>query len=199
MTQPAAERIAELLGRFESSEDSSAWTEFLELYAPVLQQVVSLIETERDAAADCFVYICEHLAEARFRRLRRFRPDGSASFTTWLRAVARNLAIDWVRKTHGRSGAAVRAAISMEESGVLEQFIDPGPNPERAAAARERSSAVRRALERLPASAQVLLRLRFEQALTLEQVARLTGLRDAQTADRRLRQVLETLRREIGL
>jgi hypothetical protein len=41
------------------------------------------------------------------------------------------------------------------------------------------------------------VRLRFERDLTLAQVARLTGLKDAQTADRRLREVLEDLRERL--
>jgi len=43
-----------------------------------------------------------------------------------------------------------------------------------------------------------LVRLRYEQGLTLGKVAELTGLKDAQTADRRIRSILDTLREELG-
>jgi DNA-directed RNA polymerase specialized sigma24 family protein len=57
---------------------------------------------------------------------------------------------------------------------------------------------VARALARLPSADRFMLRLRFEQDLTLDQVARLSGLPDAQTADRRLRKILDVLRQKIG-
>jgi RNA polymerase sigma factor (sigma-70 family) len=34
--------------------------------------------------------------------LLKFKPEGSASFTTWLRVVARNLCFDWHRSQYGR-------------------------------------------------------------------------------------------------
>jgi hypothetical protein len=55
-----------------------------------------------EEAADCFVFICEKLAQNAFRRLLRFKPAGTASFSTWLRVVAKNLCFDWQRKVHGR-------------------------------------------------------------------------------------------------
>jgi hypothetical protein len=41
---------------------------------------------------------------------------------------------------------------------------------------------------------RLMLALRFEEGLTLAAVARIAGLRDAQQADRRVRQVLARLR-----
>src|SRR5678815_4850355 len=98
----ASDPKSDLLTRLASPDPTQAWREFLETYAPVLRQVVRLIETDHDAAADCFVYICQELAAKGFRRLLRFKSAGPASFTTWLRAVARNLSIDWHRKRYGR-------------------------------------------------------------------------------------------------
>ncbi len=59
---------------------------------------------------------------------------------------------------------------------------------------RRRSAEVRRAVAALPAADRLLLRLRFDEELTLREVARAAGLKDAQTADRRLRAVLAHLR-----
>jgi DNA-directed RNA polymerase specialized sigma subunit len=44
---------------------------------------------------------------------------------------------------------------------------------------------------------RLLLQLRYEQELTLEQVARVLHLENAQQADRRIREVLSRLRTEI--
>jgi DNA-directed RNA polymerase specialized sigma24 family protein len=45
----------------------------------------------------------------------------------------------------------------------------------------------------------LLLRLRFDQDLTLEQIARLTGMESAQSVDRRIRRVLEELRQRMNV
>ena len=197
MNTPYGERISRLLEELASQDPAEAWREFLQTYAPVLQQVVHLFETETDAAADCFLYICEHLAANQFRRLRQFRPEGAASFATWLRAVARNLCIDWHRKLYGRprSGAYPdRPSLEpLEEARVT----DPRPDPEARAAAQERQAALRKLVDRLPEPERLLIRLRFEHELTLDQIARLTGLKDAQTVDRRLRQALDSLRENL--
>jgi DNA-directed RNA polymerase specialized sigma subunit len=39
--------------------------------------------------------------------------------------------------------------------------------------------------------------MRYEQDLTLEQVARVLGLENAQAADRRIREVLQRLRKDV--
>jgi RNA polymerase sigma factor (sigma-70 family) len=190
--------ISRLLGELASPSPTEAWREFLEDYAPVLQQVVHLFETETDAAADCLLFICEHLASDQFRRLRKFRSDGPASFPTWLRAVARNLCVDWHRKTRGRLRDGAYPDRPIGEALEDHWLSDPHPDPEMRAASLERESSLRRMVARLPDHERLLIRLRFDQELTLDQIARLTGLKDAQTVDRRLRQILDSLRESLG-
>jgi hypothetical protein len=48
-------------------------------------------------------------------------------------------------------------------------------------------------------SDRLLVRLRYQEGLTLQQVARLVGLKDAQTADRRLRDIIDHLRQALGV
>lgn len=78
------------------------------------------------------------------------------------------------------------------------QIPDPRPDPEAQSAMREQQGALERALARLPEPERLLVRLRFDQGLTLQEIAQLTGWKDAQTADRRIREVLEKLRRELS-
>lgn len=198
MDSTSGDAIAGLLCDLSSSDAVRAWREFLVAFGPVLQQVARLQESDTDAAADCFLFVCEHLAQDRFRRLRQFRPGGPASFPTWLRSVARNLCIDWHRKTRGRvREGAYPAKFRMEMLAVediAEQLRDPHPDPEAHAAGLQREAVLQKAVLRLPAADQLLIRLRFEQELTLHQIAQLTGTKDAQTVDRRLRQILESMR-----
>ena len=78
------------------------------------------------------------------------------------------------------------------------QPTDPGPDPETLAASNERRSTLARALSQLPKLDRLLLRLRFDQDLTLEQIARLTGMETAQNVDRRIRKVLQELRQRMN-
>lgn len=91
-----------ILIQLNSREPHDAWDRFLHFYAALIFQVARHFESDPDRTSDCFQFICERLCEDRFRRLRRFKPDGSATFSTWLRAVVRNLCLDWRRKEFGR-------------------------------------------------------------------------------------------------
>ena len=95
-------RVALLLDVLRSTNSRDAWVGFLESYSPVLYQTARACTSDQDAAADCYLHICEQLARNRFRRLLKFKPEGSASFITWLRVVARNLCFDWHRSRSGR-------------------------------------------------------------------------------------------------
>jgi RNA polymerase sigma factor (sigma-70 family) len=91
-------------------------------------------------------------------------------------------------------GAAAKG-LGLEEA-PANLIPDLAPTPESQAVVNELHAILQKAVGRLDSRDRLLIQLRFEQSLTLEQVARITGLRDAQTADRRIRAVLERLREE---
>jgi DNA-directed RNA polymerase specialized sigma24 family protein len=86
----------------KSSDHEAAWVEFLECYAPIILQAVRYSIWDEERGNDCFVYVVEQLRAKRYRRLLQYRVDGGSSFSTWIRVVARNLALDWNRKESGR-------------------------------------------------------------------------------------------------
>lgn len=77
-------------------------------------------------------------------------------------------------------------------------LVDPRADPESEAATRERLGLLHGALGRLPPRLRLLVRLRYEQELSLEEVARLTGLAGPAQVERQLRQALEELRERMG-
>ena len=88
---------------------------------------------------------------------------------------------------------------SADNQGSLERQVpDPRPDPEMLSVTREDQAVLERALSGLSTAERLLVELRFEQDLTLREVAELLGLKDAQTADRRIREVLERLRKELS-
>lgn len=98
------------------------------------------------------------------------------------------------------SGQAMLDPIDGEEEGAyVVEPADPAPDPESLVALRETHRQVSAALACLTDSDRLLIRLRYQEGLTLQQVAKLVGLKDAQTADRRLRDIIDHLRQALGI
>ena len=72
---------------------------------------------------------------------------------------------------------------------------DASPDPEARAIENERKRRLERAMKALSPSERLLIRLRFEEGVTLEKAAGLLGLGNAQKADRQVREILERLRK----
>jgi len=247
-----------------------AWDEFLREFAPLVLQIVHLFERHPDRVDDCFVFVCEQLKKNDLRRIRRFNASGPASFPTWLRAVVRNLCLDWRRNRFGRPRAfraierlstldqevyravhlrgltenealetvrhsapdltcvglaesleRISQSLSSRQSWLLasrrvrevpmsrrdtgdgkDGALDPAdtrPGPEEQAAHGEEIEALEAALGDLSTNDRLLVRLRYEQELTLEEIARLTGLGSAATAQRTIRRALEKMRSQMNL
>lgn len=97
------------------------------------------------------------------------------------------------------SGMAMLDSIDGDEEGTYTVGpADPAPDPESLVALREIHRHVSAALASLTDSDRLLIRLRYQEGLTLQQVAKLVGLKDAQTADRRLRDIVDHLRLALG-
>lgn len=98
------------------------------------------------------------------------------------------------------SDNTVLDSIDGDEVGTyVTEPADPAPDPEALTALRETHQHVSAALASLSDSDRLLVRLRYQEGLTLQQVATLVGLKDAQTADRRLRDIIDHLRQALGM
>jgi RNA polymerase sigma factor (sigma-70 family) len=73
------------------------------------------------------------------------------------------------------------------------QVANPGPGPDDLAEGLQEQRQLQDALAKLPAEQRLLLRLRYEQNLTLAEVARLTGQPDPFRANRRIQAALDAL------
>jgi RNA polymerase sigma factor (sigma-70 family) len=261
----AETRIDLILEDLGSPASQEAWSAFLEAYGQIIFQVIRHFESDSEDAADCFQFVCERLCESQFRRLRRFKANGPAKFTTWLRAVVRNLCLDWQRKQFGRprlfrsvaqlsdvdrqvfhlvhergtsetealvhlapnfpeltaetlsesiervnhaltsnqrwllrtrTAFGARRSVDSDDRKQPAEPISAAHDPETLAISAERTKLLGRALRKLPSNERLLLRLRFEEELTLDQIAKLLQLGNAQRVDRQIKQILSGLRRE---
>jgi RNA polymerase sigma factor (sigma-70 family) len=80
-----------------------------------------------------------------------------------------------------------------EDDDPPRQLATPDPGPDDLAEELQEQRLLQDALSRLPAEQRLLLRLRYEQGLTLAEVARLTGQPDLFRANRRIQAALDTL------
>jgi len=110
---------------------------------------------------------------------------------------SRQLWLVSARKARARGALQGPAVGLAEEDYALQDPADPRPNQESALASQEQEKHLRSALAKLPAAERLLIRLRFEEGLTLQQIARLTALGDAQRVHRRIADILGTLRKKI--
>lgn len=72
--------------------------------------------------------------------------------------------------------------------------VDPAPDPETIAVDRQQEARLHQCVALLPPSERLIVQLRFEDELSLEEIARLTGLGDAYRVHRRLGVILQQLR-----
>jgi len=83
------------------------------------------------------------------------------------------------------------SALALEDGAL--QLEEPGPGPEELAQSAQERGRLDAAMTQLPPRERLLLRLRYEQNLTLAEVARLTGLHDPFRANRQIQAALATL------
>ena len=62
--------IPQVLVQLGSPDAQRAWEQFLLFYGAVLYQVARTSTRDEEEATDCFVFVCEKLAEKGYRRLR---------------------------------------------------------------------------------------------------------------------------------
>jgi len=211
---------SELSALLRARDDVSrerAWEQFLEKYSRLLLHTVRTRSGTYDEAMERYVFVLQCLREEEFVRLRRYTPEDSARFTTWLVVVTGRMCIDYFRKQYGypaksngedpalqeRLEARRRLADLVCEKLEVSQIRDRAERgPEIELRRTELESALVQVIEALPARDRLLLRLRFYQGLTAREVASSMGFATQFHVYRRLNAVLADLRTglvEIGI
>ena len=139
---------------------------------------------------DAYAHVLESLREDDFRRLRTYAADGRSSFGTWLVVVANRLCIDRHRSRYGRlprgnhdvagaeqERAARRRLLDLTASPIeaMDLADEAGGTPDSGLRMAELQEALDAALGELTPADRVLLKLRFEDSLSAQEIA--TALR----------------------
>jgi RNA polymerase sigma-70 factor, ECF subfamily len=166
--------------------DLDALSELITRYQNRMYRFLLRIVREPAEAEDLFQQTWLRLAE----KIRRF--DASRNFEAWLFTLARNLAIDHLRRIRPESldepisgdatGATAADNLASRERPVTEGILE-----------RERATRLAEAMDTLPVSYREVLTLRFEEEMKLEEIAQVTGA-PLSTVKTRLRRSLEQMR-----
>jgi RNA polymerase sigma-70 factor (ECF subfamily) len=97
--------------------------------------------------------------------------DGKHEFSTWLYTVARNLTIDTLRK---KSPVSLDGLMEKEDHAPLEP-ADPRPMGWEVVQRHEQAGRISAALTGIPAEYREAVVLRFQDELTLDEIAAVTG------------------------
>ena len=204
--------VSRLLDTRTPAGSDAAWSDFVAAHSRLLLHVARAVTNDRDAALDAYAYVLERLREDDLRRLRTYVADGRSKFTTWLVAVVRRLCHDWHRQRFGRARAESsdnareaherrRRLVTLVSEARLDAAADlvdaqteESGGPEGSLRALELNGALEEAVATLAPADQVLLRLRFDDDFSAQQIARMLRFPSQFHVYRRINALLATLR-----
>jgi RNA polymerase sigma-70 factor (ECF subfamily) len=142
---------------------------------------------------DCALDLTQEIFIKIYASLSRYRPE--FKFSTWIYKIARNAAIDHLRRSAGRE-----RAISNGPEGEPQQLIieSKGLSPEQQSEREERRTEIESVVRLLPTAYRELIVLRHSQDLTYEEIVEVTGL-PLGTVKNRLFRAREMMRQQFLL
>jgi RNA polymerase sigma factor (sigma-70 family) len=200
------------LCRLLSSHDDAPveWDAFVAEHSRLLLYVARSVAVSHDDAMDAYAYVLERLHEDGCRRLREFANDPRSKLTTWLVVVARRLCIDHYRNRYGRARGADSARTDRQVRRRLQDLVGAGldfhdddalvPPPVGAdehLRESELTAALEIAMSTLQPADQLLIRLRFHDDLSAQEIARVLRLPSPFHVYRRINSLLLQLRRAL--
>jgi len=190
-----------------SADVDGAWRAFVADHTRLLLHVARSVSANHDDAMDSYAFVLEQLRAGNFRRLREFAADPRSKLTTWLVVVTRRLCLDLYRQRYGRKRGAdsdenrlVRRRLQDLVAEGLEWDDIPAvvdANAELAVRQSELSSALEQVLSSLNPQDLLLLRLRFDDDLAAQEIARLLNFPSPFHVYRRINALLPQLRRAL--
>ena len=167
---------AELLKRVETLDDTSAFEELFNHFAPRVKAFLMKSGADPQMAEEC----SQEVMATVWRKAHLFDPS-RASASTWIFTIARNKKIDAIRKQN------------RPEPEQLYQDQDYEPDQETIVELQQETERLTSALEELPEKQRVLVEKAYLGELSHSEIAEITGL-PLGTIKSRIRLALEKLR-----
>ncbi len=157
--------IARAIGEDGTRADESAFAELMERYRkPVYHMILKMVRNVDDAE-DLTI---EAFAKA-FKNLHRFKQD--FTFSTWLFRIATNNAIDFIRKKKLETYSLNTSFTDDNGESVSIDVKDQNLQPDEETIKSQKIELVQMFVTKLPAKYQRLVRLRYFDELSYEEIA----------------------------
>ncbi|MBN2716769.1 MAG: RNA polymerase sigma factor [Deltaproteobacteria bacterium] len=179
----------ELIAMFQTGDAAAFEALFNRYKAPIFVFLVRQCGN-RDIAAD----LTQDVFTKLLNRADTFRHQ--SRFSTWIYTIARNTAMDHVRKAKHRNHASLDAASSDDGPALIEKVSDDGPTPERGSKAGELQKALATAIDKLPVDQREVFILREYHGMPFAEIAEVVDAKIG-TVKSRMRYALEALRLEL--
>lgn len=157
---------------------------------PLFHYLIRLLQSESDA---------EELAQETFCRVYRHRDRfrGNSKFSTWLYAIATNLARDQIRRKMRRPQLSLEQAVESSGAPLVESLAAAGATPSEELENQERSAAVRKAISELPDDLRIPLVLAEYEDCSQNEAAAIIGC-SAKALEMRLYRARQLLRKRLA-
>jgi len=155
-----------LIDRAINQQDESAYTELMKRYKkPVYHMILKMVRN-LDDAEDLTI---EAFAKA-FKNLHRFKKD--YTFSTWLFRIATNNSIDFIRKKKLETLSLDSSYKDDDGESVSIDVQDRNLNPQEEAIKKQKIGLIRDFVTKLPPKYQRLVKLRYFEELSYEEIAK---------------------------
>lgn len=182
----------ELMARYVKDEEV-AFEVLLSRYRRPLFGFLFRYLGRMDKAEDVFQEVFFEVIRAR----KRYRPE--SKFSAWIFRIARNRAVDRLRRDGFREMDSLDDYVSQnncEGETKINRVVGNDPDPEELTSSNELEQALSQALQKLPPEQREVFWLKEKSGLTLAEIAELTNV-SQNTVKSRLRYALEKLRAEL--
>lgn len=146
-------------------DDQKAFAELMKRYRKPVYHLILKMVRNNDDAEDLTI---EAFAKA-FRNLSKFNPE--FTFSTWLFRIATNNCIDFLRKKKLNTFSISNAYKDDNGDEVSMEIKDGNLNPQEETIKTEKIEIVKGIVTKLPLKYQVLVRLRYFDELSYEEIA----------------------------
>lgn len=154
-----------LIDEAVDNNDEQAFAKLMQRYKrPVYHMILRMVRNVDDAE-DLTI---ESFAKA-FKSLHRFKKD--FTFSTWLFRIATNNTIDYIRKKKLNTLSISNTFTDDNGEAVSIDVEDENLNPQEEAIKKQKIELVRVFVDKLPPKYQKLVRLRYYQELSYEEIA----------------------------
>lgn len=154
-----------LVERAIKNDDQKAYAELMKRYRKSVFHLVLKMVRNPDEAEDLTI---EAFAKA-FKGLHKFNPE--FTFSTWLFRIATNNCIDYIRKKRIQTTSIDNPLKDNDGDDITIDVKDHSLNPQDEAIRQQKIELMQMIVTKLPSKYQVLIKMRYFQELSYEEIA----------------------------